>query len=232
MRLRVSRMVILLLALLTAASFGMPQEAKTQGKAVDLNNISLEVAALQVLHDLELTPAQITALTKLARESAPKGQKREPAKASADLAKALTALHTALTKGDDNAIGDAQEKLNALMEKEQPELDNAISLTQAAREKAGDALKLLNVRQAGNFLSSQELTDPAEFLRSALEEVRKLKDKELEDEIAMMVRAVREGVPPAATGADGRSSVALCLAAQESVETGRVVPLAGFTATR
>jgi hypothetical protein len=183
-------MVILLLALLTAASFGMPQEAKTQGKAVDLNNISLEVAALQVLHDLELTPAQITALTKLARESAPKGQKREPAKASADLAKALTALHTALTKGDDNAIGDAQEKLNALMEKEQPELDNAISLTQAAREKAGDALKLLNVRQAGNFLSSQELTDPAEFLRSALEEVRKLKDKELEDEIAMVAEEV------------------------------------------
>jgi myo-inositol 2-dehydrogenase/D-chiro-inositol 1-dehydrogenase len=55
---------------------------------------------------------------------------------------------------------------------------------------------------------------------------------ELEDEIAMMVRAVRNGTPPAATGADGRWSVALCLAAQESVETGRVVALAGFTAAR
>ena len=55
---------------------------------------------------------------------------------------------------------------------------------------------------------------------------------ELEDEIAMMVRAVREGAPPAATGTDGRWSVALCLAAQESVETGQVVPLAGFTAAR
>lgn len=55
---------------------------------------------------------------------------------------------------------------------------------------------------------------------------------ELEDEIAMMVRAVREGTPPAATGADGRWSVALCLAAQQSVETGQVVSLADFKAAR
>jgi myo-inositol 2-dehydrogenase/D-chiro-inositol 1-dehydrogenase len=51
---------------------------------------------------------------------------------------------------------------------------------------------------------------------------------ELEDEIAMMVRAVRDGGPVAATGADGRWSVALCLAAQESVDTGRIVSLASL----
>jgi myo-inositol 2-dehydrogenase/D-chiro-inositol 1-dehydrogenase len=46
---------------------------------------------------------------------------------------------------------------------------------------------------------------------------------ELEDEMAMMIRAVREGVPVAATGTDGKWSVALCLAAQRSVDTGAVV---------
>jgi myo-inositol 2-dehydrogenase/D-chiro-inositol 1-dehydrogenase len=46
---------------------------------------------------------------------------------------------------------------------------------------------------------------------------------ELEDEMAMMVRAVRHGAPVAASGADGRWSVALCLAAQRSVKTGAVV---------
>jgi myo-inositol 2-dehydrogenase/D-chiro-inositol 1-dehydrogenase len=51
---------------------------------------------------------------------------------------------------------------------------------------------------------------------------------ELEDEMAMMVRAVRDGAPVAATGADGRWAVALCLAAQRSVDTGQVVELAGF----
>src|SRR5262249_61269628 len=48
---------------------------------------------------------------------------------------------------------------------------------------------------------------------------------ELENEIGMMVRAVRDGTPVAATGADGRWAVALCLAAQQSAETGHVVSL-------
>lgn len=49
---------------------------------------------------------------------------------------------------------------------------------------------------------------------------------ELEDEMAMMVRVVREGATPAATARDGRWSVGLCLAAQESVDRGKIVPLA------
>jgi myo-inositol 2-dehydrogenase/D-chiro-inositol 1-dehydrogenase len=48
---------------------------------------------------------------------------------------------------------------------------------------------------------------------------------ELEEEMAMMVRAVRDGAPVAASGEDGRWSVALCLAAQRSAESGAVVPL-------
>jgi myo-inositol 2-dehydrogenase / D-chiro-inositol 1-dehydrogenase len=48
---------------------------------------------------------------------------------------------------------------------------------------------------------------------------------ELREEIAMMIRAVREGEPPAASGCDGRWSVAMCLAAEESVRTGRSVEL-------
>ncbi len=48
---------------------------------------------------------------------------------------------------------------------------------------------------------------------------------ELEDEVAMMVAAVRDGKPLACTGADGKWSVATCLAAQRSVDTGAVVAL-------
>jgi myo-inositol 2-dehydrogenase/D-chiro-inositol 1-dehydrogenase len=46
---------------------------------------------------------------------------------------------------------------------------------------------------------------------------------ELEDEIALLVRAVRDGGPLAATGEDGRWSVAMCMAAAESVKQGRPV---------
>jgi myo-inositol 2-dehydrogenase/D-chiro-inositol 1-dehydrogenase len=48
---------------------------------------------------------------------------------------------------------------------------------------------------------------------------------ELEEEIAVLVRAVRDGGPLAATGEDGRWSVWMCLAAEQSVETGAPVSL-------
>ena len=50
---------------------------------------------------------------------------------------------------------------------------------------------------------------------------------ELEDQVEMMVRAVRDGGPLACTAEDGRRAVSLCLAAQKSVETGAPVTLDG-----
>ncbi len=44
---------------------------------------------------------------------------------------------------------------------------------------------------------------------------------ELEDQIAMLVRAVRDDEPLTCTGEDGRWSVAMCLAAQTSVNLGK-----------
>src|SRR6056297_4327969 len=46
---------------------------------------------------------------------------------------------------------------------------------------------------------------------------------ELEDQIEMIVRAARDGEPLRATGEDGKWSVAMCLAAQRSVDTGEPV---------
>jgi myo-inositol 2-dehydrogenase/D-chiro-inositol 1-dehydrogenase len=46
---------------------------------------------------------------------------------------------------------------------------------------------------------------------------------ELEDQVALLVAAIRDGAPLCATGEDGRWSVAMCLKAQESVQTGRIV---------
>jgi myo-inositol 2-dehydrogenase/D-chiro-inositol 1-dehydrogenase len=51
---------------------------------------------------------------------------------------------------------------------------------------------------------------------------------ELQQEIAMVVRAVRDGMPLAAGGRDGTWAVALCQAAQESVEQGRAIAIAGI----
>jgi myo-inositol 2-dehydrogenase/D-chiro-inositol 1-dehydrogenase len=48
---------------------------------------------------------------------------------------------------------------------------------------------------------------------------------ELEDQMAMLVGAIREGGPLACTAADGRQAVAMCLAAQRSMENGGPVSI-------
>ena len=48
---------------------------------------------------------------------------------------------------------------------------------------------------------------------------------ELVHELAAVARSIRQGCAPPCSGEDGRWSVAMCLKAQESVDTGRVVPL-------
>jgi hypothetical protein len=176
------------LLILLGSVLGQQDAAK---KAAHLNELSLEVAALQILHDLELTPAQLSALAKLARESAPAAKPRESAKASPGFTAALTSLHGALARGDDNQIGEAREKLDLLMQKEEPELDDGIAVTESARSNAAEAIKILNVRQVGVFLGTLELTDPAELLITALDQVRKLSSsKEVEEEIATVTEEV------------------------------------------
>jgi myo-inositol 2-dehydrogenase/D-chiro-inositol 1-dehydrogenase len=53
---------------------------------------------------------------------------------------------------------------------------------------------------------------------------------ELADEVAAFADAIRTGQPPPCTGADGRWSVLLCLAAEESVHQGREIAIAEFAA--
>jgi len=52
---------------------------------------------------------------------------------------------------------------------------------------------------------------------------------ELEDEMAAMVRAIREGTELWCTGEDGMWSVAMCLAAQQSVDTGKPAAIVDVT---
>ena len=51
---------------------------------------------------------------------------------------------------------------------------------------------------------------------------------ELADQVADVVKCVREGSAPSCTGEDGRWSTLLCLAAQRSVDTGNIVSIKEF----
>jgi hypothetical protein len=156
----------------------------------DLNALNLQVTALQTLYDLELTAPQLAELSNLAKGTGgPKPAARE-VKASDELRKALTGLRDALLKGDDDQINDCRTKYDDLLDKDSPDFDEVVAVTDAARKQAPRFLALLTARQAATFLSTQDVAGPRERLIDGFEDIRGLSDDEKaaqRDEIAEQV---------------------------------------------
>jgi hypothetical protein len=146
----------------------------------DLNALNLEVAALQQLHQLDVTPAQLEALAKLAKDAAPKTGERKPAKVSDKYRRTLLQYREALVKGEDERADDLGEELEDLRYSEAPTLDDAIDTADEARKLAPQALKLLGARQTATYLGlyGDDLPDPVEELLAALEKSHGTDDKE------------------------------------------------------
>jgi hypothetical protein len=156
-----------------------------------LNDLSMEVAALLALHRFEFTPPQLEALRRIVPETAQKPGGREPGKGSARLRQGLTELRNALlsTKRDEERINDLEEQLVDLHNAGDTDLDDTIDITEAARRRAPDFLRVLSPRQVTAYLSDlgDALPDPLERLLEALDKAPQLRDpewKELSEEIA------------------------------------------------
>ncbi|HEV3117912.1 MAG TPA: hypothetical protein VGY58_12725 [Gemmataceae bacterium] len=180
---------IMLLAI-TLAAIAPTSASHADTRPGDLNALSLEVAALQTLHDLELSQAQLAAFIKLAHEAAPTAADGAEGKASPAYGKALGELRDALARGDDEQIATCRDKLDALHEKEEPELDLQVEVTDAARARALPALRILKAPQVAAFLASVEVADPGDLLVDGLEQVRGLSEAEQKDETSRLAAEV------------------------------------------
>jgi hypothetical protein len=158
----------ILLAALPAPAADAPKEKPAKD---DLNALSLEVAALQLVHQLGLTADQMEAIAKLAKDAVPKELTRKPAKVSDKYRKTLQQYHDALVKGDEDRIDELGEDLEDLRDSEDPDLDDQVEVTDEARKLAPQALKLLGARQTATFLAlyGDDLPDPVEDLLAALD---------------------------------------------------------------
>jgi hypothetical protein len=176
-----------LLGLVSAARAG---EAPAGGaKTPPLNDLSLEVAALQTLYALNLTPRQLEKLRKIAADTTDRQQSRQTPKASPKFRKGLTELRDALVKAEeDSRIDDLVKKLDDLRSSEKPELDDGVDVTDEARERAADALRLLAPSQVASYVAgmADEISDPLDLLLNALERARTVEGNEW--------RELREGV--------------------------------------
>lgn len=140
----------------------------------DANQMSLEVAALQMLQDLDLTANQRTSLTAIAKTIPADGRKRDAPKASGKFIKALAALHAALYADNDDAIDSAGEVVEALRESEDPDLDDEIEIVRTAPSRAVEFVRTLSFRQLADYVANldDDVDDPFEKLKKTFEEVR------------------------------------------------------------
>jgi hypothetical protein len=175
---RLSVLVPLLALALSAA----PSRADPADRE-DLNALSLEVAALQRLHQLDVTSAQTEALARLAKRTAPKETERKPPNVSAKYRRTLLQCREALILGEDQRADDLGEELEELRDSDKPDLDDAVETTDEARRLAPRALKLLGTRQTANYLAlyGDDLPDPLDDLLSALDKAHETDDKAWKD---------------------------------------------------
>ncbi len=162
-----------------------------------VNELSQEVAALQTLYALNLTPRQLEKLRKLGAETSDRPAARQAPRASAALARAMTDLRAALVKAeDDKRIDGLLKKVEDLRNTEKPELDDGIDVTDEAREHAPDAVRLLSPGQVAAYVGglAEDIADPYELLLDGMERARAAENKDwrglreaLADEVSRLV---------------------------------------------
>jgi hypothetical protein len=187
-------------ALLLLVGHALAEEPKSSAPAT-MNELSLEVSALQILHHLSITPAQLRQLRKMAKDTTPpKAANAKPGQASGKFRTSLLELHKVLLVADEpGPVDDLTEKLEKLREEEKPDLDDDVEMTESARRHAPEALRLLGAPQVAGYLAglTGEIGDPHSRLLEALEQVRMMSADQwkefrtnFSDDIARLVAGV------------------------------------------
>jgi len=176
--------------------------ADTNG-TTDALKLQLEVDALSTLQDLQLTPAQLSALQDLSSDTAAT-LPDTPLKLEAAHVAALQTLRAALISGKEDQIDDAQDKVGEFEEQQDAEDAPDIEPTDAARGKVGMAIKLLTARQLAGYISenAEDVADPAEIVVEALNQCHDMTDDDyqsLKDDTAADLSQLAGGFNPAKT---------------------------------
>ncbi len=182
-----------------AVSSAKPPKAEPPKQRVD--ELEYEVVALQSLRELDVTPEQLAVLAAAAVKSAGKAPGLPPA--TAEFKAALSAYADALAVGDDDKIGDAEEKVDDLRDSLQVDPPPEVPATDGARAEADRVVALLTPAQLAGYVAehSDEVPDPVQTLLDAAESMRSADAGEqasVKAEAAKQFGMLVAGVDPAA----------------------------------
>lgn len=160
-----------------------------------LHNISMEVQALRMFDSLSLSDEQIALVGKLSKETAEPSRKRSQPRASEEYQRLLKEVRSALLDHDEDKVGELDEEIEQLQQKESPEVDDGFAVTKAARQRAPEVFKTFKPAQLAKYYGSvaDDMHDPLNLLTEALQSVRGLqkddwrgKRDEIADEVAWL----------------------------------------------
>jgi hypothetical protein len=174
-------LVVLVPAVFCVTSARTADESKKTNGPVTLNELSMEVNALEALRMFQFTPEQMKTLRKLAKTTSQEPGARQASKASDDYRTALVDLRNALVDNEDvERIDELRERLDKLRDAENPMFDDEVEITEEAGQHASEVLRFLSPRQVALFLAYQAdaAPDPIERIVEALDKVRGLGPKE------------------------------------------------------
>jgi hypothetical protein len=160
----------------------------------DVNDLSMEVAALRTMYLLKASPDQapdlpdrnqFNGIVWIAQhwKTAQPPRDRNEAKVSKNFRKVLSDLRAAFIVNHDARIRELSDQLEELTKVEQPELDDAIEITEPARNNTHRLLLYFDANRTVPYLAAygKEFPDPFFLLLSSLGAVPKTK-KPSEDE--------------------------------------------------
>jgi hypothetical protein len=173
---------MLLVSVVVMSALPVPVRAEDAKEATpnDLNELSLEVTALQMLYQFQFTPAQMDKIRQCAKESAEKGRHRQAGQASKEFQEKLHELHKALVRAaDTDLIDQLSDELDELRHEEEPLLEDDVKPTKEARKHAPAILRLLKANQYAAYAALLvEMFDPLDLLTESLPKVRELKGED------------------------------------------------------
>jgi hypothetical protein len=140
----------------------------------DLNDLSIEVAALRTMYLLKASPDQspdlpdrnqfngIAHLAKNPKPTAEPPRDRNEARASKNYRKVLTDLRAAFINNHEARIRELSNQLEEITKDEQPELDDAIEITEPARNNVHRLLLYFDANRTVPYLAAygKEFPDP------------------------------------------------------------------------
>ncbi|HEX4072568.1 MAG TPA: hypothetical protein VHX68_15410 [Planctomycetaceae bacterium] len=159
------------------------QAPKKESKPpADANLLSMELKALRILRGLEATPNQISEIARAAKTTAGSPGQRESAKVSGPYLEAMVQMRRALVAKDDDKIEALRTQFDQLEEKDRPDLDDQVEITDGAEIEGVRLLSIFSPLQIVAYAQSLEddFPDPVQLIAEGLGEGRELKNEEWE----------------------------------------------------